>query len=149
MPIAIRTYRRGDESEWLRLRYALWGDEPSDKESLREEMGVIIAARNHDALFAIAPDGHCCGFAEVSIRPFADGCISRDIGYLEGWYVEETCRRQGIGRHLVEAAAEWSRQRGASEMGSGCEIDNETSYRAHLALGFIEATRTINFGKKI
>jgi hypothetical protein len=34
-------------------------------------------------------------------------------------------------------------------MGRDCAIDNETSYRAHLALGFIEATRTINFGKNI
>ena len=47
------------------------------------------------------------------------------------------------------AAEDWSRQHGASEMGSDCVIENEISYRAHLALGFIEANRCIHFGKKL
>ncbi len=135
MPAAaeIRPYQPGDESAWLRLRYALWGDEPSDEQHLREEMGEIIASNSQDALFALTANGHYCGFAEVAIRPWADGCDGKNVGYLEGWYVEEAYRCQGLGRQLLAAAENWSRQQGASEMGSDCEIDNDTSYRAHLA----------------
>ena len=149
MSTTIRPCRPGDETEWLRLRFALWGDEPGDEISLREELDEIIAAADQDAIFALTDEGHYCGFAEVAIRNWADGCTGRNVGYLEGWYVEKSYRRRGIGRQLVAAAEDWSRQRGASEMGSDCEIENEISHSAHIAMGFIEANRCINFGKKL
>ena len=149
MSITTRSYQPGDESEWLRLRCALWGETPDDRESLQAEMGGIIASDSQDALFAIDDSGRYIGFAEVAIRPWADGCEGSDVGYLEGWYVESPFRRQGIGRQLVIAAENWSRQHGAIEMGSDCQMDNLTSYCAHLALGFNEINRSINFGKKL
>jgi len=44
------------------------------------------------------------GFVEVSLRPYAEGCDTRPVGYLEGGYVAPEWRGQGIGRALVEAA---------------------------------------------
>lgn len=44
------------------------------------------------------------GFVEASLRPYAEGCDTRPVGYLEGGYVAPEWRGQGIGRALVEAA---------------------------------------------
>jgi uncharacterized protein (TIGR02246 family) len=38
------------------------------------------------------------GFAEVSIRPYAEGCSTDRVGYLEGWFVRPEARRRGVGR---------------------------------------------------
>ena len=44
------------------------------------------------------------GFAEVSVRPYAEGCRGERVAYLEGWFVAEGARGHGVGRALVEAA---------------------------------------------
>ena len=33
--------------------------------------------------------GELIGFAKVSLREWAEGCLSSPIGYLEGWFVNE------------------------------------------------------------
>jgi aminoglycoside 6'-N-acetyltransferase I len=83
-------------------------------------------------------DGRAIGFAELSIRPYAEGCRSDRVAYLEGWWVAPGGRRQGVGRALVEAAVEWGRAQGCAEMASDAEAENESSAAAHSALGFEE-----------
>jgi aminoglycoside 6'-N-acetyltransferase I len=61
----------------------------------------------------------------VGLRSHADGGDeSRPVGYVEGWFVAEGWRRQGIGGELVHPAEEWSRAQGCREMASGALIDN-------------------------
>ena len=86
-------------------------------------------------------------FLEVGTRPFADGCWTSPVGYLEGWYVDEDLRGQGVGRALVLAAEEWARQQGLTEMASDTDLANEAGLRAHLALGYEESDRLIHFAK--
>jgi aminoglycoside 6'-N-acetyltransferase I len=67
-------------------------------------------------------------FVEVGLRSHADGCDeSRPVGYVEGWFVAEGWRRQGIGGELVHTAEEWSRAQGCREMASDALIDNTVS----------------------
>ena len=54
-----------------------------------------------------------------------------------------------IGRALVQAAEAWAIAQGCTEMGSDTWLDNEASYRAHLALGYQEAERLIHFNKRL
>ena len=42
------------------------------------------------------------GFAELSIRPWAEGCRTRRVAYFEGWFGAPEARRRGVGRRLVE-----------------------------------------------
>lgn len=88
-------------------------------------------------------------FLEASIRPYADGCDTRNVGYIEGWYVDADMRRQGLGAELVSAAEAWAIEQGCREMASDCLLDNEISFRAHLALGYQETERLIHFKKRL
>ena len=78
-----------------------------------------------------------------------EGTDSSPVGYLEGIYVEEDCRKQGIARALLAACENWAKTKGCTEFASDCELDNTQSLRFHLNVGFIEANRIICFTKKL
>lgn len=142
----IREYRPADHSEWLRMRRALWpeiarADEIEDAAVwiARADAVVIVAARRNTNGLA--------GFAELGARPYADGCDTSPVAYLEGWYVDEDARRQGAGTALVRAGEVWARRQGYRELASDALLDNTTSHFAHLALGFTEVERAIRYRK--
>lgn len=108
------------------------------------------AAREPLAVFvAEGGNGGLVGFAEVSIRAYAEGCKTDRVGYLEGWYVDSAVRIQGVGRQLVRAAERWAQSQGCSEFASDAEADNEGSALAHRALGFAEVGLVRCFRKDI
>lgn len=76
------------------------------------------------------------GFAEISLRGYAEGCLTSPVGYLEGWYVAEHARRRGVGAALLAAGERWAASKGCSEFASDAELDNQASLDAHAALGF-------------
>ena len=90
------------------------------------------------------------GFLEVGLRSHADGCdTSHAVGFIEGWYVLETWRRQGVGAQLLAAAERWARAQGCIEMASDTWIDNDGSQRAHEALGYEVVDRCVHFRKRL
>src|SRR5262249_12735754 len=99
----------------------------------RGELGEPLAV-----LLAADPDGRGVGFAELSIRAYAEGCSTDRVAFLEGWYVAPEARRRGVGRALIAAAEEWGRAQGCTEFASDAEADNRESAEAHRALGFSE-----------
>jgi len=144
----IRPARPSDQPEWLRMRLALWPDH--SPEELQADLHEYFDEPGRVAAFmAETPGGALCAFLEASLRPYADGCSTSPVGYIEGWYVDEGYRLQGVGGALVAAAEAWAKALGCMEMASDCEIDNEISFRAHLALGYAEANRLICFHKPL
>lgn len=133
----IRPVTPADEAAWLALRRSLW---PGDPEAgHRAEIARYLAGDSAEpqlVLLALEPSGRAIGLAELSIRPFAEGCRSTRVAYLEGWYVEPRARGRGVGRALVEAAMDWGRAQGCSELASDSLPDDEASRRAHGAVGF-------------
>jgi aminoglycoside 6'-N-acetyltransferase I len=145
----IRPVHQSDAADWARMREALWPSEPSEH---AEEIALFFEGdrRNPaEVLLAIDDSGRAIGFAEVSIRPYAEGCFSGRVAYLEGWFVEEDRRRNGVGAALVAAVEEWGRAQGCSELGSDTEIHNVDSAAAHRALGFSEVERIVCFRKAL
>lgn len=143
----IRTYGDGDHAEWLRMRRALWNDCPDDQQV--REMGEILAADTEVVFFAERPGGGLCGFVEAAIRPWAIGCDSMPVGYIEGWYIDKDVRRVGVGRALVEAAEAWARSKGCCQMASDAELWNDVSHQAHGALGYRETARLVLYKKDL
>lgn len=142
--VEIRELCQGDRAEWLSMRVKLWSIDYRNERKHSSQMADI--ERDYDkTVFLAFVNGQPVGFAECSVRSYVDGCESSPVGYLEGIFVEEPFRRQGVGRELVEMVKSWSREKGCREMGSDSDIQNEVSYHMHLALGFHEVERVINW----
>lgn len=144
----IRPGTGKDAEAWLSLRLALW---PETLEAQhRVELADILADSEENGVFFCEDDeGRLVGFAEVSLRKWAEGCLSSPVGYLEGWYVVEGARRQGVGGQLVRAAEDWARAKGCSEMASDTGLDNVVSEAAHRRLGYEVVGRVICFRKEL
>jgi aminoglycoside 6'-N-acetyltransferase I len=135
--VRIKHVTRSDADAWLDLRYALWPDGTRAEHS--QEIAQFFAGQLAEplaVLIAVEPAGRVVGLAELSIRASAEGCQTADVACLEGWYVDPTVRRQGIGRALVTAAEDWARSRGCQEFASDTEPGNMVGVAAHRALGF-------------
>ena len=139
----IREVRAGEAAAYQRMRLALWPD---------CDIGEIqpwLARSDATTFVAERPDGSLCGFVEVGTRPYAEGCNSSPVGYVEGWWVDEDVRRAGVGRSLLHAAEEWALRQGYREMGSDALLDNLTSHAAHQRCGYEEVERLVMFRKTL
>ena len=131
------------------MRQSLWPSTPGEHAA---EIAAFFGGEHHnpaEAFFALDDQGRAIGFAEVSVRSHAESCYSKRVAYLEGWFVEEADRGQGVGAALVAAVEEWGRAQGCTELGSDAEIDNPSSAAAHRSLGFTEVGRIVCFRKDL
>jgi aminoglycoside 6'-N-acetyltransferase I len=131
------------------MRCELWPDDP---ESHRPEIDRYFEGESTNPLAVFIVEGAevgvgPAGFAEVSIRPYAEGCRTSRVGYLEGWYVNAKCRRTGLGRELVAAA--WAREQGCAEFASDVAADNPGGLQAHVACGFTRGLEIVCFHKSL
>ncbi|MGH9314761.1 MAG: aminoglycoside 6'-N-acetyltransferase [Vicinamibacterales bacterium] len=147
--VQVRPVKPRDAADWERMRQILWPSDPG--EHAREIASFFRGDRRNPAevLLAVDQSGRVLGFAEVSIRPYSEGCYSGRVAYLEGWFVDVACRRQGVGAALVRAVEDWGRAQGCTELGSDAEIDNLDSAAAHRSLGFTEVERIVCFRKAL
>lgn len=90
------------------------------------------------------------GFINLSIRvDYVEGSNSTPVGYVEGIYVMDGYRKQGIATKLLKQGEVWAKDHGCTQMASDIEIPNAISYDFHLSVGFQEANRIICFIKDI
>ena len=129
------------------LACQLWPDHTV--EEMRSEFADMIT--KPDAAFFLAyADETAVGFAQCQLRyDYVEGTDSSPVGYLEGIYVVEVYRKQGVARELLSACETWAKEKGCAEFASDCELDNVQSLQFHLNVGFEEANRIICFTKKL
>ena len=139
----VRAASVADFPAWAAMRRRLWPDEDSD--ALERELAL---APGQLGLVAEA-EGRLVGFAEASIRNYAEGAPAGPAAYLEGIWVEPDHRRQGVARALLAAVERWAREQGLGHIGSDALLDNEVSHRWHAAAGFAEVERLVVFGKPL
>ena len=144
----IRTVNQSDGPEWVRMRTALWPEAPDDH-PVEIEQFFVNRRDDLETFVAEAEDGSLCGFLEAGTRPYAEGCLSSPVGYIEGWWVDSEHRNRGVGAALVEAAEVWARGLGLTEMASDADLANDISQLAHQALGYSETDRIVCFRKDL
>lgn len=145
--MTIRQAKRADAAECARLALLLWPE--NDPDTLRAELEPLLT-RPDAAVFLCEQAGQAVGYAQCQLRhDYVEGCETSPVGYLEGVFVEDGFRRQGVAAALVAACQDWARAQGLSEFASDCELDNVESLRFHLGLGFEEANRVICFTKRL
>lgn len=147
----IRKVNENDRAEWARMRSRLYShpdiQEIDDWYQAANSGGTSLVGVA--VLVADRGDGSLAGFVEIGSRPYAEGCETSPVAYLEGWYVDPDDRRDGLGARLVEAAEAWALSHGFGEIASDTEIENNISLKAHLALGYEEVERQICFKKRL
>lgn len=95
-------------------------------------------------------EGVPVGFVEVGLRSRANGCDPiRPVGFIEGWFVADGLRGEGIGRKLIVSAERWCRTQGCREVASDTWADHRLSVKAHKALGFDVEGTFVNFRKRL
>ena len=137
----------GDLALWVSLRCNLWPD--MSEEALGAELNDLTlqdrSYRGWIARLGTRP----VGFAEASLRPYANGCDSRPVPFLEGVWVLPDERNRGIGQALVKAIAAWALDAGYHELGSDVDIANLISQAAHQAWGFEERETVVYYRRKL
>jgi aminoglycoside 6'-N-acetyltransferase I len=143
----IRPVAPADHAEWLRMRLNLWG---GAAEEHTQDMHTYFATPQRGVTFVVErTGGGLCGFIEVSLRDYAEGCMTSPVAYIEGWYVDAESRRRTLGTRLVQAAEAWARNQGLKEIASDTQMDNTVSIQAHKALGYEEVERLVCFRKAL
>ncbi len=143
----IRKAAPSDAAVLAALAARLW---PHDAlEELEREFEAL--ARNESAACFLAyAENRPVGFAQCALRfDYVEGTETSPVGYLEGIYVMEGCRKRGYARALLSACEAWAGERGCAEFASDCELDNLDSFRFHMAVGFEETNRVICFKKSL
>lgn len=145
--IMVRKAETKDLSTLAELACRLWPDYSAAE--MQEEMAAILA--QEDAAFFLAYDGeNAISFAQCQLRcDYVEGTDSSPVGYLEGIYVADGYRKQGIASTLLSACEGWAKTQGCAEFASDCELDNLQSLQFHLNVGFEEVNRIICFTKKL
>lgn len=141
----VRPLQTEDYNAWFSMRRALWPDSDlGDAEAWHARAAAItFVAQAGDSTGSLA------GFAEAGERPYADGCDTSPVAFLEGWYVEPQYRHQGAGRLLVQAVEDWARGRGLSELASDSLLEETAAQAAHEAVGFEEVERAVRYRKPL
>ena len=143
----IRKAELNDISILAELSCKLWPHHTANE--MLSEYGMGIANPNAAFFLAYAEETPI-GFAQCQLRhDYVEGTDSSPVGYLEGIYVADGYRKQGVARELLSACESWAKAKGCAEFASDCELDNTQSLRFHLNVGFEEANRIICFTKKL
>ena len=136
-----------DAADVAALTCELWLEHSA--EEMTEEFESLLA-REDAAVFLYRAHEEAVGFAQCQLRhDYVEGTETSPVGYLEGIYVREGVRRQGLARSLLSACESWAKAQGCAEFASDCELDNTDSQRFHRAVGFEEANRIVAYVKKL
>ena len=125
----------------------LWPDHTA--EEMKAEFEALLSD-DEAVVFLYRKEGEVIGFAQCQLRhDYVEGTESSPVGYLEGIYVKEADRRQGISGILLKACEEWAKEQGCTEFASDCEAANAVSQRFHEAAGFVETNRIVTYVRKL
>jgi aminoglycoside 6'-N-acetyltransferase I len=141
----IRRATTADLPQLTALRTRLW-PQAAEGDHRTELTAMLRRPPTEWAAFLYVPASGPCGFAEASLRhDHVNGCDSSPVAFLEGIYLDPADRRQGGGRHLVDAVRQWAVELGCRELASDTPSDNLASRTFHAALGFTETQRVVFF----
>jgi len=146
MNITIRRVTREDKDEWFRMRKGIWPEAPDYY--LQFDMDRLLENDNYLVIFACDGD-QPIGLTEAQIRAYGEGCSTSPVGYIEGWFVQEDYRGRHIVGIMTQAAENWIREKGCTEVASDTWLDNGPSIRAHEKMGYVEVERLVHFVKRL
>ena len=137
-----------DFKEWLEMALRLW---PDYSPSQMQVSLINILNSPREAAFLVRDDqGSASAFINLSLRSdYVPGATHSPVAYVEGIYVKDEYRNQGIGTALIQSAQQWALNQGCIELASDALIENTASQEFHKKIGFQEVERTVFFIKSV
>jgi aminoglycoside 6'-N-acetyltransferase I len=137
-----------DFNEWLDLALTLWPDYSIVE--MQVVLTSILDSPSEDGFIVRDENRNAIAFMNLSLRSdYVPGATHRPVAYVEGIYVKEEYRNQGVGTVLIQAAQQWASDRGCLELASDALIENTASHEFHTKMGFREVERTVFFIKPV
>lgn len=88
-----------DPTVWAAMRLQLWDKYACDAHLT--DIDNILSNKQNAEYMAILTNQQAVGFAEISLRQYANGCSKQPVPFLEGIWVKPEYRQQGIGQALI------------------------------------------------
>ena len=128
-----------------------WGQNALPADEIQASVERIMAGDDGEYLLGAADGAEARGVCQIRFRwsvwKSAEDC------WLEDLYVQESARRSGLGRALVEAAVECARERGCKRIELDVNEDNAPALALYEACGFLTEPkppgRTLFVGKPL
>ncbi len=137
-----------DLNEWLDLTLKLWPDESHEERQI--SLTKILQSPREAGFIVRTEDGQAIAFMNLSLRyDYVSGATQSPVAYVEGIYVKDEYRKQGVGKFLIQYAQKWGLENGCVELASDALLENTASYDFHTKVGFQEVERVVTFIKKI
>ena len=103
----IKRMQPADIEALVDLALALWPDH--SREEMAGEMAPLLSAEDA-AFFGWQEGGRWEAFAQCQLRhDYVEGCETSPVGYLEGIFVREPLRGQGVAKALLSRCQDWAR----------------------------------------
>ncbi|WP_245805851.1 GNAT family N-acetyltransferase [Bacillus alkalicellulosilyticus] len=109
---------------------------PTTKEEMRTRLHKI--SKHHDYETFVAEEGtHVIGMVGICLQ------LSYETNHtyvrIISMVVEENCRKQGVGKKLLEVVQGWAKERGSSAivLNSGNRTERQSAHAFYQKLGFI------------
>jgi aminoglycoside 6'-N-acetyltransferase I len=149
MDMPVRHCDESDLADWIDLRLQLWPGDHAEA-FFAEARDMLAQPQRFGAWLLRDEKGRALGLAEASVRSdYVNGTEGSPVLFLEGIYVRDDARRQGVARALVRAVQTWGSARGCVDFASDAALDNSVSHALHRALGFVETERVVYFRKPL
>jgi len=137
-----------DLSDWQTLALRLWSN--YSPEEMKTILYSTLESPKEGGFLARDDAGRAIAFMNLSLRyDYVPGAKESPVAYIEGIYVEEAYRKQGIAAHLVRHAEQWAHEKKCTELASDALIENTDSHHFHTQMGFREVERVVTFIKSI
>ncbi|MCS7135939.1 MAG: ribosomal protein S18-alanine N-acetyltransferase [Nitrososphaerota archaeon] len=131
MEIVIRAFRPSDLEEVCKI----------ERESFRDPWPcytfIYFYTKNPENIKVAAIDGRIVGYVVVDIEKQDD----KKVGHILNLAVEQSYRRRGIGRMLMNAAISYAKGYGAREVLLEVRESNVTVRKFYSSMGFVEKGR--------
>lgn len=111
--------------------------QPSDPEGARRFLQERIE-RQQSVIFLALDGQQAAGFTQL-YPSFSSGAMRR-IFILNDLFVAPAGRRRGVGTALLEAAAQYGRQAGATRLALSTELTNQTAQSVYEKAGWTRDT---------
>lgn len=116
---------------------------PCDEELVRTRLEELD---QDEAVFTAVMDGEVIGFVQAELYKLLYQKTSVNI---LGLAVDESCRKCGAGRMLVQACEQWAKENGCQKVRLNSAVAREESHRFYEHIGFVNTKQQKRFEKKI